>query len=159
MTDLTAGVGLKPEHYGDALRCRAPGMWFEVHAENYMVEGGLRRAWLEAVRREHPLSLHCVSLSLAGSDPVDPIALASLVRLVRELEPSLVSEHLAWSRFEGSYFPDLLPFPRTPEALKQICANVSRVQDAIGRTKESMQRLARAPQRSPQPTHSSTCTP
>ena len=87
MTGLTAGVGLKAEHYDDALRCRAPGMWFEVHAENYMVAGGPRRAWLEAVRREHPLSLHGVSLSLAGSEPVDPVALAAFARLVRDLEP------------------------------------------------------------------------
>lgn len=133
MAGLTAGIGLKPEHYDDALRCRSAGMWFEVHAENYMIEGGPRRSWLEAVRREHPLSLHGVSLSLAGSEPVDPIATAGLARLVRELEPALVSEHLAWSRFDGSYFPDLLPFPRTSEALRQVCANVSRIQDAIGR--------------------------
>ena len=133
MTGPTAGVGLKPEHYDDALRCRSAGMWFEVHAENYMIEGGPRRNWLEAVRREHPISLHGVSLSLAGSDPVDPVAVAGLVRLVRELQPALVSEHLAWSRFGGSYLPDLLPFPRTAEALKQVCANVSRVQDAVGR--------------------------
>jgi len=134
MTGLTAGLGLKPEHYGEALTCRSAGMWFEVHAENYMVDGGPRRSWLEAVRREHPLSLHGVSLSLAGSDSVDPVAVASLTRLVRELEPALVSEHLAWSRFEGSYLPDLLPFPRSAEALRQVCANVSRVQDAIGRS-------------------------
>ena len=134
MTGLTAGIGLKPEHYDDSLRCRSSGMWFEVHAENYMVQGGPRRSWLEAVRREHPLSLHGVSLSLAGSEPVDPVTLSGLTSLVRELEPALVSEHLAWSRLAGSYFPDLLPFPRTAEALTQVCANVCRVQDAIGRS-------------------------
>ncbi len=134
MADLSAGIGLKPEHYDDALRCRSAGLWFEVHAENYMVDGGPRRSWLEAVRREHPLSLHGVSLSLAASEAVDASAVAGLARLVRELEPALVSEHLAWSRFDGSYFPDLLPFPRTTEALQHLCANVCRVQDAIGRT-------------------------
>lgn len=134
MTELTAGVGLKPEHYDDALRCRHAGMWFEVHAENYMVEGGPRRSWLHAVRQQHPLSLHGVSLSLAGSEPVEGVALAGLARLVAELDPVLVSEHLAWSRFAGSYFPDLLPFPRTVQALQSVCDNVSRVQDAIGRS-------------------------
>ena len=134
MPALTAGVGLKPEHCDDALRCRAPGLWFEVHAENHMVAGGPRRAWLQAVRQAHPLSLHGVSLSLAGSESVDREALAALAQLVRELQPQLVSEHLAWSRFGGSYFPDLLPFARTVEALDRICANVSKVQDAIGRT-------------------------
>lgn len=134
MTVLTAGVGLKPEHFDDALRCRAEGMFFEVHAENYTVAGGPRRSWLEAVRREHPLSLHGVSLSLAGSEPTDAVALAGIARLVRDMEPALVSEHLAWSRFDGAYFPDLLPFPRTTEALDVLCGNVSRVQDALGRT-------------------------
>ena len=40
-----------------------------------------------------------------------------LKRLVDEFEPVLVSEHLAWSRDGARYFPDLLPFPRTLEAL------------------------------------------
>ena len=134
MGELGAGLGLKAEHCDEAVRCRSSGLWFEVHAENYTVAGGPRRAWLRAVRREHPLSLHGVSLSLAGAAPVDADALAALAALVREIEPALVSEHLAWSRFEGSYLPDLLPFPRTVEALQRICDNVARVQDAIGRT-------------------------
>ena len=133
MADLKAGLGLKAEHFGDALACRAEGDWFEVHAENYQVEGGPRLAWLDAIRREHPLSLHGVSLSLAGAEPIDEEALAGLAALVRRVEPALVSEHLAWSRQGGSYLPDLLPFPRSDEALAIVCANVGRVQDAIGR--------------------------
>ena len=133
MADLKAGLGLKAEHFGDALACRAEGAWFEVHAENYQVAGGPRLAWLDAIRREHPLSLHGVSLSLAGAEPIDEEALAGLAALVRRVEPALVSEHLAWSRQGGSYLPDLLPFPRSDEALAIVCANVGRVQDAIGR--------------------------
>lgn len=49
MVDLTDGIGLKPEHYNDALRCRVARVWFEVYAENYMVDGG-PKAWLEANR-------------------------------------------------------------------------------------------------------------
>jgi uncharacterized protein (UPF0276 family) len=130
---LRAGLGLKTEHYDDAARCRADGMWFEVHAENYMVVGGPRRAWLEAIRREHPLSLHGVSLSLAGAEPIDAPTLGALASLVRELEPALVSEHLAWSRFGADYLPDLLPFPRTQATLQRVCEHVAQVQDAIGR--------------------------
>ncbi len=72
MHALTAGLSLKAEHYQEALACPAPGLWFEVHAENYLVAGGPRLAWLEAIRAAHPLSLHGVSLSLAGVDPPDP---------------------------------------------------------------------------------------
>ena len=133
-TELTAGLGLKAEHYAAALACRSAGIWFEVHAENYFVAGGPRLAWLDAIRREHPLSLHGVSLSLAGAEPVDAGTLARLAGLVRRVEPALVSEHLAWSRQGGIYLPDLLPFPRTAEALATLCTNVCRVQDAIGRS-------------------------
>jgi len=130
---LTAGLGLKAQHYGEALACRAEGAWFEVHAENYLVAGGPRLAWLDAIGAVHPLSLHGVSLSLAGSDAPDATTLAQLAALVRRVEPALVSEHLAWSRQGGAYLPDLLPFPRSDEALRIVCANVGRVQDAIGR--------------------------
>jgi hypothetical protein len=133
VTALAAGLGLKPEHYEEALHCRADGMWFEVHAENYMGVGGPRRAWIGAIRREHPLSLHGVSLSLAGAEPLDAGTLAALALLVRELQPALVSEHLAWSRFGGAYLPDLLPFPRTRATLQGVCEHVAQVQDAIGR--------------------------
>jgi uncharacterized protein (UPF0276 family) len=134
MAGLTAGLGLKAEHFGEALAWRSPGAWFEVHAENYLVEGGPRLAWLDAVRQVHPLSLHGVSLSLAGAAPLDADTLRRFAALVRRVEPALVSEHLAWSRQGGAYLPDLLPFPRSDEALAVVCANVARVQDAIGRT-------------------------
>jgi len=131
---LTAGLSLKAEHYQEALACPAPGLWFEVHAENYLVAGGPRLAWLAAIRAAHPLSLHGVSLSLAGVDPPDPRTLAGLAALVRRIEPARVSEHLAWSRRGPHYLPDLLPFPRSAEALATICAHVGQVQDALGRT-------------------------
>lgn len=134
MTALGAGLGLKPEHYEEALGCRADAMWFEVHAENYLGIGGPRRVWLDAIRREHPLSLHGVSLSLAGAEPIDRDALFAFAALVRELQPALVSEHLAWSRLGAAYLPDLLPFPRTRATLALVAAHVAEVQDAIGTT-------------------------
>jgi hypothetical protein len=88
---------------------------------------------LEAVRRERPLSLHGVGMSLAGAADPDPDHLAALKRLVDRFEPELVSEHLAWSRLDGRCFPDLLPVPRTNEVLKRLAANIGRVQDALGR--------------------------
>lgn len=129
----SAGLGLKPQHYAEALAAPADGLWFEVHPENYMVEGGPRLAWLEAIRARHPLSLHGVALSLAADEDPDPAHLARLVRLVDRFQPALVSEHLAWSTWQGAYRPDLLPFPRTSEALTRIAANVGRAQDALGR--------------------------
>lgn len=128
-----AGVGFKAEHFAEALAAPAAGLWFEVHAENYMVAGGPRLAMLERLRRDRPLSLHGVGMSLAGMADPDPDHLAALKRLVDRFEPALVSEHLAWSRLDGRCFPDLLPVPRTNEVLARCAANVGRVQDALGR--------------------------
>ena len=128
-----AGIGFKPEHLSEALAAPAAELWFEVHAENYMVAGGPRLAMLERLRRERPLSLHGVGMSLAGAAPPDPDHLAALKRLVSRFEPELVSEHLAWSRLDGRCFPDLLPVPRTNEVLTRCAANIGRVQDALGR--------------------------
>ena len=130
---LTAGLSLKPEHFAPALSSQADGLWFEVHPENYMVAGGPRLGWLEAIRSEHPVSLHGVSLSLAGDAEPDPAHLQRLAALAQRIQPTLISEHLAWSSWSGQYFPDLLPFPRTNEALNRIAANIARSQDALAR--------------------------
>src|SRR5512144_3139087 len=128
-----AGIGFKAEHFAEALASPAADLWLEVHSENYMVAGGPRLAMLEALRRDSPISLHGVGMSLAGAEDPDPDHLAALKRLVDRFEPDLVSEHLAWSRLDGRCFPDLLPVPRTNEVLKRLAANIGRVQDALGR--------------------------
>lgn len=134
MHQLTAGLSLKPEHFAPALSAQAPGLWWEVHPENYLVAGGPRLGWLQAIRARHPVSLHGVSLSLAGDAEPDPAHLQRLAALVQRIEPALISEHLAWSSWGGHYFPDLLPFPRTSAALQRLAANVARTQDALGRS-------------------------
>lgn len=133
----TAGLGLKPRHYAEAEDCPAvgaqAGLWFEVHPENYMVEGGPRLHWLERIRRVRPLSLHGVGLSLAGDERPDRAHLARFRALIDRFEPFVVSEHLAWSRRGGVYHPDLLPIPRNAEMLALVCSNIDAAQTALGR--------------------------
>ncbi len=137
-TTPTAGLGFKPEHFDAALAAPVAGpqagLWFEVHAENYMVAGGPRLAMLAELAEHYPLSLHGVGLSLAGPELPDPEHLAALTRLEERFAPFLVSEHLAWSRLDERCFPDLLPFPRTTAALQQIAPNIDATQTALGRT-------------------------
>ncbi|RAR68080.1 hypothetical protein C7401_101319 [Paraburkholderia unamae] len=128
-----AGLGLKPQHYDEARACNARALWFEVHPENYMIEGGPRLAWLEAVRERHAVALHGVALSLAADGAPDAAHLARLKALAARVQPVLVSEHLAWSAWRGRYSPDLLPFPRDGAALARIAANIARTQDVLGR--------------------------
>jgi len=129
----TAGIGFKPCYFNEALAAPAAGLWFEIHPENYMVDGGPRLALLRALREARPLSFHGVGLSLAGAAEPDRAHLARLKTLVDEYRPMLVSEHLAWSREGTTCFPDLLPFPRTLEALLRIARNIDIVQHTLGR--------------------------
>lgn len=133
MTHVAAGLGFKPSHLQQALAARQPGLWFEVHAENYMVDGGPRPRLLQALGAVHPVSLHGVSMSLAGAEPPDPNHLRRFAALVRRVQPVRVSEHLAWSRLGARYEPDLLPFVRNAQSLQRVVDHVQIVQEAIGR--------------------------
>jgi len=128
-----AGLGFKPQHFEVAMGSASDDLWFEVHPENYMVEGGPRLAMLDALAGRFPLSLHGVSLSLAAAALPDAAQLQRLRRLIDRVQPALVSEHMAWSTWAGRYVPDLLPFPRTHEALAHLVRNVVHTQDRLGR--------------------------
>ncbi|MCY4284451.1 MAG: DUF692 domain-containing protein [Thiotrichales bacterium] len=130
---LGAGVGLKQPHVEPALGCTESALWFEVHTENYMVAGGPRLEQLRRVREAFPVSFHGVGASLGGPAPPDAHHLAAARRLVEAFEPTLVSEHAVWSSANGVWFADLLPLPRTGEALRQLVEGVDRYQTAIGR--------------------------
>ena len=129
----SAGLALKAQHYEAASCCTAQDLWFEVHPENYMVDGGPRLAWLETISHRHPISLHGVSLSLAADARPDADHLQRLKALANRIQPALISEHLAWSAWRGQYHPDLLPFPRTVQALQRITDNIQRTQDVLQR--------------------------
>ena len=133
-----AGVGLKAAHVA-ALMERGPagflgGAGFvEVHAENYMVDGGPMLRHLERVRASWPLSIHGVGLSIGGDGPLDRDHLDRLDRLLTRFEPRWFSEHLAWSSHNGHWFNDLLPLPYDPATLNRVCDHVDQVQERLRR--------------------------
>jgi uncharacterized protein len=129
----TAGLGFRPKYFEDALARPAAGMWYEVHAENYMIDGGPQLAMLERIRDAFPISVHGVGLSLAADVDPDEKHLARLRELVQRIDPYLISEHLAWSSWNGQSFPDLLPFPRTRAALDRIARNIEITQERLRR--------------------------
>jgi uncharacterized protein len=128
-----AGTSFKPEHLAAILDERPQRGFFEVHAENYMGAGGPPHRALEAVRRDHPISLHGVCMSIGGPEPLDKTHLARFRALVERYEPALVSEHLAWSTHQTTYFNDLLPLPYNDTTLNRVCDHINQVQDAIWR--------------------------
>lgn len=130
---ITAGLGFKLQHFSEALTARADGLWFEVHAENYMVDGGPRIAALSALRERHPISLHGVGLSIVSVKRPNPDYLRRLKILAERVAPVMMSDHLAWQNWGGTHHADFFPFPRTQEALRFAVDNLARTQDLLGR--------------------------
>lgn len=128
-----AGVGYKPQHFTELLENPAPVEWLEVHAENYMGDGGRPLAQLRALAEHFPISVHGVGLSIGGEGPLDPDHLARLKHLVGWLNPASFSEHLAWSTHDTGFLNDLLPLPYTNASLTRICAHIDQVQNVLGR--------------------------
>ena len=127
-----AGIGLRFPHHHAVLEQRPAVGWMEVHPENYF-GGGAAVAALEAVRRDWPVTLHGVGLSLGSAEGLDARHLARLAALAARIEPGLISEHVAWSVAGGTYLADLLPLPMTEEALDVVCRNVETMRSALGR--------------------------
>lgn len=127
------GLGLRKEHYRDFLETGVDVDFVEVISENFMVDGGQPRHILRQVRERHPLALHGVSMSIGSADGLRLDYLQRLKRLVDEIEPLFVSDHLSWSRTGGFNSHDLLPLPYTEEALDVVCANIAQAQDVLGR--------------------------
>src|SRR5467141_3869595 len=128
-----AGTSLKHEHLSAILAERPAYGFFEVHAENYMGAGGPPHRALESVRRDYPISLHGVCMSIGGPQRIDAAQLGRFAALIDRYEPVLVSEHLAWSTHETTYFNDLLPLPYTQTTLSRVGAHIDQVQNAVGR--------------------------
>ncbi|MCR9069366.1 MAG: DUF692 domain-containing protein [Rhodobacteraceae bacterium] len=129
----TPGIGYKSVHFDDLMATPGAVTWIEVHAENYMGDGGRPIAQLRALADRFPVSVHGVGLSIGGDHPLDRDHLARLKRLCGWLDPASFSEHLAWSTHDMGYFNDLLPMPYTPETLTRVAAHIDQVQDTLGR--------------------------
>ena len=135
MTHLpdTTGIGFKRSHFA-ALRDTPNTLGFlEVHAENYMGDGGPPHAQLTALRADYALSIHGVGLSIGGAGPLDRDHLARLRRLCDRYAPESFSEHLAWSSHGGAFLNDLLPLPYDDDTLATVCDHIDQVQDVLGR--------------------------
>jgi len=128
-----AGLGLKAEHIDEILATRPDIGFFEIHAENYMGDGGPPHRRLEAIRALYPLSLHGVGLSIGSPRPLDKAHLARLAALAERYEPGLFSEHLAWSTHDLGFLNDLLPLPYTEETLAAACSHIDQTQETLGR--------------------------
>jgi len=127
-----AGVGLRFAHHDAVLAGNARAAWFEVHPENYLT--GATADILQAVRRDHAISLHATGLSLGSARDIDTDHLEAIAQLAERIAPGLISDHLSWSAIDGLHLPDLLPVPYTRAAQAVFVRNIDRVQSRLKRT-------------------------
>ena len=129
---ISAGAGFKPEHAFDVFEFGRRVDFFEIHAENYMGDGGPPHHLLGKLRADYPVSIHGVGLSIGGAGPLDRSHLARLKKLIDRYQPSVFSEHLAWSTHNGVFMNDLLPLPYNLETLARVAEHVHEVQEVLG---------------------------
>lgn len=129
------GVGLRSAHFPRLLEgpLKTPVRWFEAITENYMDSFGRPLEVLKKIREDRPIALHGVSLSIGGVEGPRSGYLNKLKRLIEDVDPFLVTDHLCFTGAHSSNVHDLLPLPYTEEAIRVVSANVSKVQDYLGR--------------------------
>jgi uncharacterized protein (UPF0276 family) len=127
------GVGYKPQHFDDLQADPGDVAWIEVHAENYMGDGGRPLAQLRALSEKFAISIHGVGLSIGGETPLDTDHLARLKKLCNWINPASFSEHLAWSTHGSEFLNDLLPLPYTQATLSRVAGHINQVQDTLSR--------------------------
>lgn len=127
------GVGYKPQHFAQILETADPVKWLEIHAENYMGDGGRPLAQLRHLAECFPMSVHGVGLSIGGEGPLNKDHLARLKYLCEWLDPASFSEHLAWSTHDTEFLNDLLPLPYTQATLTRVANHIDEVQEVVGR--------------------------
>lgn len=130
---IRGGVGLKPDHFRQILQDKPDIGFFEVHAENYLLEGGPFHQALTAIREHYPLSMHGVGMSIGGEQSLDQVHLQRIADLVDRYQPHMFSEHLAWSTHNDIFLNDLLPLPYTPQTLVRVCEHIDQVQNTLRR--------------------------
>ncbi len=128
-----AGIGLKHGQIAELLASGPDIGFLEVHAENYLVDGGPLHHALTRVRERHDLTIHGVGLSIGGDEPLDTDHLDRLAALVARYQPAVFSEHLAWSSHGHHYYNDLLPLPYDGASLQRVCDHVEQVQGRLRR--------------------------
>ena len=129
-----AGLGLRSSHYQEIFDTKPDVPWFEILSDNYMADGGLPIQRVEKIRQDYPITLHGVGMSLGSADPLNLDYLQRLKNLADHLQPSYVSDHLAWVSVNGQYTHDLLPLPYTQDMLQHLSDRIQQVQEYLGRT-------------------------
>lgn len=127
------GLGLRTPHYAEFLAAAQPLDWLEIITDNFLVEGGKPLVMLDAIRRDYPLAMHGVAMSVGAAGGVDAGYLKKVKALADRIEPLWVSDHLCWTGPGPEQLHDLYPLPYTDEAARHVVAQIRFAQDVLQR--------------------------
>ncbi len=127
------GLGLRTQHYADFLERKQPLDWLEIITDNYLIDGGKPLAMLDAIRRDYPVAMHGVAMSIGAAQGVDVPYLRRVRALADRIEPLWVSDHLCWTGPGPEQLHDLYPLPYTDESARHVIAQIRKAQDVLGR--------------------------
>ncbi|MEB0260318.1 MULTISPECIES: DUF692 domain-containing protein [unclassified Mucilaginibacter] len=133
LPNLGLGVGLRNKHFNYLLNNPAGVDWFEIISENFMDDFGFASHVLMHVRKQVPVVMHGVSLSVGSTDPLNYTYLQKLKELAEKIEPEWISDHLCWTGVAYTNTHDLLPMPMTEESLDHVAERVLKIQDYLKR--------------------------
>lgn len=133
LPNLGIGLGLRRELASQTLESKSRIDWLELVPENYMGLGGACRERLDSAREQFPLVTHGINLSIGSTDDLNAEYLRKLKQLLDYIDAPWFSDHLCFTSCDGIYMHDLLPLPRSKEAINLIAEKVKRVQGTIER--------------------------
>lgn len=126
------GLGWRPELAGAILRHLDRIDVVELMAEDFLAWNRDKRHAIKTLQSAVPIVLHCLSLGLASSAPVEHVRLEALARLVNEIEPDFWSEHLAFVRAGGIELGHLAATPRNDRTIESTVRNIARATEVVG---------------------------
>jgi hypothetical protein len=128
------GISLRREWVDPLLATRPPLPALEVIFEQWVFASESELRQLERLRERHPFLLHCLSMNIGSSDPLDRDYFERVRAFADRFAISAVSDHLSWRSINGQWSLSLLPLPRTEEALAHVAGRVNEAQTCLGRT-------------------------
>ena len=127
------GLGLRTPHYADFLAEKQNLDWLEIITDNFLVEGGKPMVMLDTIRRDYPMAMHGVAMSIGAATGLDPVYLRKVKALADRVQPLWVSDHLCWTGPGPEQLHDLYPMPYTDEAAHLVVQHIQQAQDVLQR--------------------------
>jgi len=126
-----AGIGLRRSLLNEFLAQESiPVDFMEVAPENWIGLGGRFGKQFRTLTERYPFTLHGLSLSIGGPEPIDVGFVRQVKQFMKEHDIRCYSEHLSYCSDDGHLY-DLMPIPFTEEAVHYVSDRIKQVQDII----------------------------